>query len=123
VVDHVVKELTQSFPVQRIILFGSRARGEATGDSDYDFLVVMVLTQRRAIAAMELLKTAYIPRVPMDFLVRSPIEWESGFLLKKEILAEGIVVYAATDTGVGVQSADRLYMYQFLTPFVTQLLC
>lgn len=36
VVDHVVAELTHSFPVQRIVLFGSRARGEADEDSDYD---------------------------------------------------------------------------------------
>ena len=76
-------------------------------ETAYDFLVVMVLTQRRALAAMELRKIAYIPHVPMDFLVRSPIEWEAGFLLKKEILAEGKVVYEATDTRVGVQSADR----------------
>ncbi len=107
VVDHVVEQITQSFPVQSIILFGSRARGDATEDSDYDFLVVMNFTQRRALVAMELRKIAHITRIPMDFLVRLPIEWEVGFLLKKEIMAEGKVVYEATDTRVGEQSADR----------------
>ena len=104
VVAYVVARISKSFPVQRIILFGSRARGEATEDSDFDFLVVMNFTLRRALAAVEVRKAADVPGVPMDFLIRSPREWEAGFLLKKEIVAEGKVVYEAADTGVDDQS-------------------
>ncbi|MHB9004882.1 MAG: nucleotidyltransferase domain-containing protein [Coriobacteriia bacterium] len=103
VVEYVVARISKSFPVQHIILFGSRARGEATEDSDYDFLIVMNFALRRAQAAVEVRKAAHVPSVPMDFLIRSPREWEAGFLLKKEIIAEGKVVYEAADTGVDDQ--------------------
>ncbi|NCC61351.1 MAG: nucleotidyltransferase domain-containing protein [Verrucomicrobiae bacterium] len=36
-----VRRLRGSMPAERIYLFGSRARGEATEDSDFDFLVVV----------------------------------------------------------------------------------
>lgn len=103
VVDHVVAELTQAFPVQLIILFGSRARGEATENSDYDFLVVVDTDQRRTQVAVDIRKTAHIPRIPMDFLVRSSQEWKAGFLLKKEIIAEGKILYEATNPGMDAQ--------------------
>lgn len=36
-----VRRLRGSMSAERIYLFGSRARGEATDDSDFDFLVVV----------------------------------------------------------------------------------
>ncbi|MDI6809841.1 MAG: nucleotidyltransferase domain-containing protein [Candidatus Eisenbacteria bacterium] len=36
-----VRRLRGSMPAERIYLFGSRARGEATEESDFDFLVVV----------------------------------------------------------------------------------
>ncbi len=36
-----VRRLRESLPAERIYLFGSHARGDATADSDYDFLVVV----------------------------------------------------------------------------------
>lgn len=36
-----VRRLRGSLPAERIYLFGSRARGEATEESDFDFLVVI----------------------------------------------------------------------------------
>ncbi len=36
-----VRRLRESFSAERIYLFGSRARGDAGTDSDYDFLVVV----------------------------------------------------------------------------------
>jgi predicted nucleotidyltransferase len=40
-VSESVRRLRESLPAERIYLFGSRARGEATEDSDFDFLVVV----------------------------------------------------------------------------------
>src|SRR5947208_15664 len=39
VIDEIVQKLTSRFQPRRIYLFGSRARGDARTDSDYDFLV------------------------------------------------------------------------------------
>ena len=36
-----IRRLRDSFPTERIYLFGSRARDEASEDSDFDFLVVV----------------------------------------------------------------------------------
>jgi len=78
VVEHVVAQLVQAFPVQCIILFGSRDCEEATEDSGYDFLVVQDSELRRTQTAVAIRNTAHIPCVPMDFLVHSPVEWEEG---------------------------------------------
>jgi len=43
-----VKSLLEAAPGSRVILFGSRARGDARPDSDIDFLVIEpIVTQRR----------------------------------------------------------------------------
>jgi len=41
VIEESVRRLRKSMAAERIYLFGSRARGEANNDSDYDFLVVI----------------------------------------------------------------------------------
>ncbi len=107
VIEKVVKQLVQSFSIERIILFGSRARGNADAESDYDFLVVMNFIKRRTQVAADIRKAAHISGIPMDFLLRTPEEWETGFLLKKEIASEGIVVYEAANTGKARQSSNR----------------
>jgi predicted nucleotidyltransferase len=44
ILDEIVKRLMQTFRPQRIYLFGSTARGDAGGDSDYDLMVVIPQT-------------------------------------------------------------------------------
>lgn len=39
--DEIVRRLVQALQPERIYLFGSRARGDARPDSDYDLLVVV----------------------------------------------------------------------------------
>lgn len=41
VLQFIHTQLSKLFTVERMILFGSRAKGTATKDSDYDVLVVM----------------------------------------------------------------------------------
>lgn len=38
--DEIVERLVSRFSPKKIILFGSRARGAATPESDYDLLIV-----------------------------------------------------------------------------------
>lgn len=93
VVKRVVEQLTNSLPIKRIILFGSCARGEAHADSDYDFLVIMDTHVKSSRRGIEVRNKGLIPGIAMDFMVRTPEEWDSVFLLKKEICSEGIIVY------------------------------
>ena len=39
--EEIVRRLAALYTAERIYLFGSRARGDADGDSDYDLLVVV----------------------------------------------------------------------------------
>jgi len=41
ILDHITRTIVEQFDPYRIVLFGSRARGDAAEDSDYDILVEM----------------------------------------------------------------------------------
>ncbi|MGQ9592588.1 MAG: nucleotidyltransferase domain-containing protein [Planctomycetota bacterium] len=41
VLEEIVRRLIEAYQPERIYLFGSKARGESTPDSDYDLLVVV----------------------------------------------------------------------------------
>jgi uncharacterized protein len=45
--DEMVRRIAEDFKPQRIILFGSHARGEATEDSDYDLLIIAPSSEPR----------------------------------------------------------------------------
>ncbi len=98
-VSTMVDRIVRAFAPLRIILFGSRARGEARPDSDVDLLVVLPTvsdTRQAAIAIRRVL--ADIP-VAKDILVASPADLERrashiGDVLRYA-LAEGKVVHEA----------------------------
>lgn len=77
----------------RVILFGSRARGDAGTDSDYDFLIIMHTDLKPSRRGLDIRQKVRITGIPMDFMVCTPAEWTHGFPLKKEIVAEGKVLF------------------------------
>ncbi len=92
--------IAREFKPQRIILFGSHARGDAEDDSDVDLLVVMPYRGHPARKASEIrhrIRAAF----PLDLLVRSPaeLEWrvEQHDWFLRELLSEGKVLYEASD--------------------------
>jgi len=93
--------IARDFRPERIILFGSHARGTSTADSDVDLLVVMPFKGRLSAKAVEILDRVR-PRFGVDILVRTPQEvrqrlsWNDFFL--REIIETGRVLYEAPDT-------------------------
>ena len=67
--------------VEKIILFGSRARGEAREDSDYDILVITreKINRRRKheLATRISRRIAKELLVPVDIVIRSRDEWRA----------------------------------------------
>jgi len=92
------RRMAEEFKPERIVLFGSYARGEPTPDSDVDLLVVMNHRGRPADQSVEI-RLRLRPRFPLDLLVRSPKTVQKRLALGdsflKEILEKGQVLYEA----------------------------
>ena len=83
----------------RVILFGSRARGDAAPDSDVDFLIIAQDVGDRFKASVRLARVAGDLRVPADVVVVSEAQVEEwggvhGTMLY-DALTEGRVVAEA----------------------------
>jgi len=92
-----VDRLATQFDPDQIILFGSRARGQAGPNSDADLLVVMRVNGSKRQQAVQMdLALAGIP-IPIDLIVVTPEEVEkycntAGTVIH-EAVREGKVLY------------------------------
>jgi uncharacterized protein len=94
------EQVAKEFRPEKIILFGSRAFGTQTEDSDVDLLVVMALAkgERAPLKAAVIRNRVHAP-FPMDLVVRSTedirrrVAEDDGFI--KDVLARGVVLYEA----------------------------
>ena len=92
--DEIVGRLA-TLDVERIILFGSYARGEVGRSTDLDLIVVM-RTELRFLDRLDLVYRTAQPTVACDFLVYTPEELETlpaTSDLVRTALREGKVVY------------------------------
>lgn len=97
VLEKIVKAILQVITPDKIILFGSRARGDAREDSDYDLLVIKSgIDNERKIAQQIYVKLVAVNE-SVDIIVKTPEgveESKKRFIsIVKEALNEGIVVY------------------------------
>jgi SNF2 family DNA or RNA helicase/predicted nucleotidyltransferase len=96
-IDLAVERIAAQFSPERIILFGSHARGEADGDSDIDLLVVVPELVNGREQMVEMLRALSDFPVPKDIVVTSPEEIERrGHLVGtvlRPALEEGRVLF------------------------------
>ncbi len=97
VLQLAINRIVRSFAPVKIVLFGSRARGDAREDSDYDLLVVLPAVEDRFGATVALM--AELGDLPMskDIIVATQSEVEKGGRfgsIVRAALREGRVVYA-----------------------------
>ena len=100
VLDEAVRRLVDVLHPERIYLFGSRARGDASEDSDYD---LMVLVRERIGEGREMERRAYhaLSDLPMakDVVVVTTtyFEWirDAKASLAATVEREGRLLYAA----------------------------
>ena len=97
IIAKMVRRLARRFTPERIILFGSHARGEAGPDSDVDLLVIMPFAGSRRQTEIELRLALHDFVVPVDVVLASPEEVDrrrhiAGTLLRPA-LQEGKVMY------------------------------
>ncbi len=107
----VANRIGREFRPQRILLFGSYARGTATPDSDVDLLVIMPYEGDWARKSCEIYMKVR-PGFPIDLLVRTPKavqqRLDMGDCFMAEILRQGKVLYEAPDGRMGGKGGRRL---------------
>ena len=92
-IDDLVRRIVERFQPEKIILFGSHARGTAGQDSDADILVVMPVKGSKRKKATEMDVALIGLDLPVDLIVVTPEELERN---KNQI---GTIVYPALREG------------------------
>jgi predicted nucleotidyltransferase len=99
-IEQFGRRIGRQFGAERVILFGSYARGEVTEDSDVDLLIIGSFEGRSVDKSVEI-RMKLRPGFPMDLLVRTPEKvrqrLEMGDDFMREILEKGKVLYEAND--------------------------
>jgi uncharacterized protein len=110
-IEAVVDQIAERFKPERIILFGSYARGTPTATSDVDFMVIRRHRGSSIDAAWRILATLDVP-FGVDVLVRSPadirrrLQWGDVFIT--DVIEHGIVLHDSTNRRMGEQGRRRL---------------
>jgi predicted nucleotidyltransferase len=93
----MVRIIVSQFQPEKVVLFGSRARGDAARDSDVDLLVVMPVRGSKRERQLEVRIALHDVHFPKDIVVVTPEEWRShqdipGTIVRAAHL-EGEVLY------------------------------
>lgn len=92
-IDKMVRRIVKRFDPEKIILFGSHARGTARPDSDVDLLIVMPVAGSKRKMQLELRTALHDVRVAKDVIVTTPEE----FAWRKDVV--GTIEYPAATEG------------------------
>ncbi len=97
-IREMVKRIVRQFRPEKIILFGSQARGQAGPDSDVDLLIVMDVKGSKRHKAVEIgVELGDIP-ISKDIIVTTPEEfaWRKDIVgtIERPAYKEGEVLYA-----------------------------
>ncbi len=97
-IEDLGRRIGREFRPDRVVLFGSYARGEVTDDSDVDLLVILPF-EGKSVYQSVAIRMRLRPPFPVDLIVRTPqsvrerLEMGDDFL--REILEDGKVLYEA----------------------------
>ena len=96
-IDSITAQLIEKYKPEKIILFGSAARGDASLDSDVDLLIIKSDTPPYGADRIMEVSSLIERDVPVDFLVYRPEEFEKrlkmGDPFIELIIKEGKVLY------------------------------
>ena len=102
-IQEMVDRIVKQFDPEKIILFGSHARGDAGPDSDVDLLVVMPVAGSKRDKMVEIGVALHDIPLPKDIIVTTPedFEWRKEIVgtIERPAVQEGKVLYARTEHG------------------------
>ena len=76
-IQEMVRRIVDNFSPEKVVLFGSYARGTADLDSDVDLLVVMPLKKSSRDTCVEIRGVLHGLGLAKDILVATPSEWKN----------------------------------------------
>lgn len=95
--DEIVHTIVENFHPERIILFGSRARGEASPESDVDLFIEMETNLPKRERSRRIRRAFHVYPCPMDIVVYTPAELRHWAVapasLAATVLREGKILY------------------------------
>ena len=90
-------EIAKAFNPDKIILFGSYAKGNATAESDVDLLVIMESSDPPPLRSVGMYRLLNGYMIPVEIMVRTPAEIERykdvPFSVIHTALRDGITLY------------------------------
>ena len=93
----IIEKILQVIQPDKIILFGSRARGDAKPDSDYDLLIIKSGLKNIIKIEQNIYKNLFGIKANVDIIVRTPelIEENKNIVgsLTKQAMKDGILIY------------------------------
>lgn len=96
-IEEITQQIIDRYHPEKIILFGSFARGDTHSDSDADFLIIKKDTPYYGADRIRELSRIIRRSIAVDFLVYRPDEFERrlemGDPFIKSILREGKILY------------------------------
>jgi len=97
-IDYVVKKIVREIQPEKIILFGSYARGDFNQESDLDLFIIKESEESGRVIRRKVDALLWGRRFPVDIIVRKPEEVEWNFRAKNpfylyHIFKDGKVVY------------------------------
>jgi predicted nucleotidyltransferase len=96
-IEAMVQRIAERFEPEKIILFGSYARGTAGPDSDVDLLVVMPVRGSKRDTQLEIRRALREFRIPKDVVVTTPEDFawrkEVPGTIERPAAREGKVLY------------------------------
>jgi predicted nucleotidyltransferase len=99
-IEGFAQRIGREFDAERVILFGSYARGTVTRDSDVDLLVIGPFEGRSVDRSVQI-RMKLRPGFPVDLVVRTAERVRERLAMgddfMQEILEEGKVLYEADD--------------------------
>jgi len=100
-IDEIVRQIVEKFQPQKIVLFGSYARGNPRPESDVDLLVVMETSLKETKQALVIDQSLERDLFGLDLIVRTPQNLAKrtamGDSFLKEVTTQGKVLYEAPD--------------------------
>lgn len=97
-IRQMVRRIVREFDPDKVILFGSHARGEASPDSDVDLLVVMPVEGSKRAKQLEIRIALHDIHVPKDIIVSrsEEFQWRKNTVgtIEYPAVHEGEVLYA-----------------------------